>query len=304
MSVFGPGPPNMLSLPSPPSSTAGGMVTGSVLKSMITTPSGPSPACTSIEPTRSSESVSCSVTFAPSMTVMLTASRPTTPSKNSMRIASPSSGWSVPSMRSTPSLRSRVAVMAAARRVRSSSTSSMGRKRRDECWSLWARDRGPWNGFQAISVSRRIEGLGVVALNAKSAAKRCHGFFRESTIEWKSGFGLELLVQPGLGVRPVPLGRAHGDAERLGGVGDGQAGKVAQVDQALCLGVFRRQPGQGLVVDQRQELPRGVWIALLERLQQVGDVAHEYQRYPKTLLDTNRTQRGRSPAPDTSHVPD
>src|SRR5262249_20439140 len=54
---------------------------------------------------------------------------------------------------------------------------------------------------------------------------------------------LEFLVQPGAGVGPMPVGAAHGDAEGVGRLLDGQAGEVAQLDQ---LGNFRLLLGEPL----------------------------------------------------------
>src|SRR5262249_61305168 len=76
---------------------------------------------------------------------------------------------------------------------------------------------------------------------------------RESTIafsEWPrpprsaaADFGLE----PGPGIGPVAVGGGRGDAQHLGGLLAGQAGKVAQLDELRLLGIDRGQLLEGLV---------------------------------------------------------
>src|SRR5205823_1821812 len=63
---------------------------------------------------------------------------------------------------------------------------------------------------------------------------------RKRPSDWLREFGksgcrrstaVQLAVQPGAGVDPMPLGGSGGDAQRPGGFVDGQAGEVAKVDE-------------------------------------------------------------------------
>src|SRR5262249_20011448 len=79
---------------------------------------------------------------------------------------------------------------------------------------------------------------------------------------------------------PVLLGGGQGDAQRRRLLG-GEAGEEAELDQVGLARVLRLQLPEGLVqgeqfvVDQRQELLAGVYVAFFDRRQDAGDVAHE-----------------------------
>src|SRR5262245_38372722 len=57
---------------------------------------------------------------------------------------------------------------------------------------------------------------------------------------------LKLAVQPGTRVTPVPVGCCRGDADRLGGLFDRQAGEVAELDDLRGRPIVLLQPGKGL----------------------------------------------------------
>src|SRR5262249_38892005 len=79
------------------------------------------------------------------------------------------------------------------------------------------------------------------------------------TLPWWPSAAVDLAVQPGAGVHPVAFGGRGGDAERQGGLRQGQAGEVAQLDQACLEWIFALELPQGFV--QRQE----VFVGLIPR---------------------------------------
>jgi hypothetical protein len=58
-----------------------------------------------------------------------------------------------------------------------------------------------------------------------------------------------------------------------------QAGRVERLPRLLAGQLMRGQPAQ-LVIDQRQELLRGVRIASIDRIQELCQIAHRALKIP------------------------
>src|SRR5262249_15682590 len=96
----------------------------------------------------------------------------------------------------------------------------------------------------------------VSTYNAESRCQSPHelcGIFEMGSVGGVRFALLQLGVQPGPGVRPPALGRVRRDAGRLRGVGDRQAGEVAQFDQTGLAFIELLEPLQGLVEGQDVE---------------------------------------------------
>src|SRR5512132_153718 len=60
-----------------------------------------------------------------------------------------------------------------------------------------------------------------------------------------------LLMQPGTSIRPVTLGRGHGDAKHFRGFLEREADKIAQLDDFSLAGVVSGEPIQRFIDGKR-----------------------------------------------------
>ncbi len=80
---------------------------------------------------------------------------------------------------------------------------------------------------------------------------------RRLTGRCAAGASLDFQAEPRAGVGPIVVGRRLGNAECLGGLGDGQPGEEAELDQPRPARVVPFELGQGLVQGQQvQAWPR------------------------------------------------
>src|SRR5262245_53393109 len=86
---------------------------------------------------------------------------------------------------------------------------------------------------------------------SEAAVLQCGIHLRIAQISWKIVLGLSSVVgaaqvaeQPGARIGPEEIRAARGDAEDGRGLGNAQAGEVAELDQFGCLGIGGGQPRQ------------------------------------------------------------
>src|SRR5262249_40257671 len=93
---------------------------------------------------------------------------------------------------------------------------------------------------------------------------------------------VKLAVEPGAGVHPVALGRSGGDPQGLGGVAQGEAAEVAELDQPRFERIFALELPQGFV--EREQVVRLILLRFGEQAAGVELDAPELAAPLVTLL--------------------
>src|SRR5262245_17648221 len=123
---------------------------------------------------------------------------------------------------------------------------------------------GHWSAARSRAARKIDRACSSIALMRTSPAHRFYQGVRRGLASFLTTAGKnprplrvlqQLAAQPGPRVRPVPVGGGRRDAQRGGGLVEGQAAEVAQLDDVPREGVEGRQPEQGVV--QGDELVGG-----------------------------------------------